>query len=120
MDAMSDEATTERPTTGAAPGKVAMIIRSTAQPGRRGDVFALYRELLAPRAEENEGQEVVVWCDDQHDADTFYLFEIYRDAETMGANAQAAWFADYFAKASPLLAGEPTVGMATPRWSTGL
>lgn len=100
--------------------KVAMIIRSTTQPGRRDEVFALYRELLAPRAEANDGQELVVWCDDQHDPDTFYLFEVYADAAAMGANAQAPWFADYLAKASPLLAGEPTVGMASPRWSTGL
>jgi quinol monooxygenase YgiN len=101
-------------------GKLAMFIKAKARPGRRSELQALYRELLAPRAEANEGQEVVVWCADQHDPDTFYLFEIYRDPAVMGANARAPWFADYMAKAGQLLAGEPEVGMATPVWSKGV
>ena len=100
--------------------EVALFITSKAQPGRRDEILALYTEMLAPRAEENEAQEVVVWAADQHDPDTFYLFELYRDAEAFGANAQSSWFADYMAKAGPMLAGEPTVGMATPRWSKGV
>ena len=101
-------------------GELAMIIKTTTQPGKREEVEALYDEMMAPRAEANEDQQVVVWCADQHDPDTFYLFEIYRDAAAMGANAQASWFADYMAKVGPLLAGEPEVGMATPRWSKGV
>ena len=100
--------------------KIAMIVTSTAAEGKRDELFELYREHLAPRAEANEAQEVVVWCADQHDADKFVLFEIYRDAEALGANAGAAWFADYLAKAMPLLAEEPAVMMADPRWATGL
>ncbi len=97
-----------------------MIIKSKATPGRRDELFALYAEHLAPRAEANEDQEVVVWCADQQDPDAFILFEVYRTAEAMGANAGAGWFADYMQKAMPLLAGEPEVTMAEPMWSTGL
>ena len=75
---------------------------------------------MVPRAEENESQEVVVWCADQHDPDAFFLFEIYSNGEAMGANAAAPWFADYMAKAGPLLASEPEVAMANPLWSKGL
>ena len=91
-----------------------------AKKGKRDEIRHLYEELMAPRAEANDAQEVVVWCADQHDADAFYLFEIYTDAAAMGANAQADWFADYMAKAGPLLAAEPEVAMATPVWSKGL
>lgn len=101
-------------------GKVAMIITSTAAPGKREELYDLYAEHLAPRAEANDGQEVVVWCADQQDPDRFHLFEIYRDEAALGANAQAEWFAEYLQAAMPLLAGEPTVAMAEPRWSTGL
>ena len=101
-------------------GELAMIIKTRAQPGRRDEVRSLYEELLAPRATANEAQEVVVWCADQHDPDTFYLFEIYRDAAALGANAQSDWFADYMARVGPLLAGEPEVSMATPGWSKGV
>ncbi len=100
--------------------QVAMIIKTKAQPGKRDELFDLYAELLAPRAEENADQQVVVWCADQNDPDTFYLFELYRNIEAMGANAQASWFADYMAKAGPLLGGEPEVAMANPRWTKGL
>ena len=101
-------------------GDLAMIIKTRTQPGRREDVRALYEEMLAPRALANDGQEVVVWCADQHDPDTFYLFEIYRDAGAMGANASAPWFAEYMAQVGPMLAGEPEVGMATPGWTKGV
>ena len=100
--------------------KLALIIKSRTQPDRRADVYRLYREHMAPRAEENDSQEVVVWCDDAADSDAFYLFEIYRDQETFTANAQAPWFADYMAAAGPLLAAEPEVVMAAPAWATGI
>jgi len=101
-------------------GSLALIIRSVAQPGRRQEIYDAYQEVMAPRAEANEAQEVVVWCNDAADADRFTLFEIYRDQEAFGANAQAPWFAEYMGRVGPLLAGEPEVTMATPEWSTGL
>ena len=100
--------------------KLAMIIKTTAAPGKRDELYQLYIERLAPRAEANQAQEVVVWCADQQDPDTFVLFEIYRDSDALGANASSEWFAAYMADAMPLLAGEPEVIMAEPRWSTGL
>lgn len=100
--------------------RLAMIIKTKAKPGKRDEIQALYEELLAPRAVENEAQEAVAWCADQHDPDTFYLFEIYRDGEAMGTNAQAPWFGEYMAKVGPLLAGEPDVGMASLEWAKGL
>ncbi|MEM7339286.1 MAG: antibiotic biosynthesis monooxygenase [Actinomycetota bacterium] len=96
---------------------MALIIKSTAQPGQRNAIFSHYQEQMAPRAEDNDAQEVVVWCADQHDPDVFYLFEVYRDAESFGANAQAPWFAQYMETVGPLLAGEPEVSMASPQWA---
>jgi quinol monooxygenase YgiN len=101
-------------------GEIAMIVTTDTQPGKRGEVYELYRELMTPRAEVNDSQEVVVWCDDQQNPDRFHLFEIYSDASALGANASAPWFAEYMVKAGPLLAGEPTVAMAVPAWSKGI
>lgn len=101
-------------------GEIAMFITSRTRPGKRDEVMALYREVLAPRAEENDRQEVVVLAADQRDPDAFHLFEIDADGEAFAANAQSSWFADYIAKIGPLLAGEPVVAMANPVWSTGL
>jgi quinol monooxygenase YgiN len=101
-------------------GDLAIIIRTRTRPGKRAEVHQLYQELMAPRALENEAQEIVVWCDDQHDPDSFVLFEIYRDGAAFGANAQSAWFEGYMARVVPLLAGEPEVTMAEPGWSKGI
>ncbi len=99
---------------------VAMIITSTVQPGQRSAVHELWIDHLAPAAEANDGQQVVVWCDDANDEDTFHLFEIYADHDAMGANAQSPAFADYMGAVMPLLAGEPTVRMASPRSTKGI
>jgi len=101
-------------------GELAIIVKSKVKTGKREEIQALYEQIMAPRAIENDTQEVVVWCADQHDPDAFYLFEIYRDAAAMGANAQSDWFADYMAQAGPMLAGEPEVAMASPVWSKGV
>lgn len=101
-------------------GNLAMIIRTTAAPGKRDELYELYQQHLAPRAEANDDQEVVVWCADHQDPDVFVLFEIYRNADALGANAGAAWFGEYMTAAMPLLASEPEITMAEARWSTGL
>ncbi len=101
-------------------GDLALFISSKAQPGKRDEVFELYEKILVPQAEANDAQEVIAWCADQHDPDAFYLFEMYRDAESFGENAQSNGFAEFMAASGPLMAGEPTVGMANPRWTKGL
>lgn len=99
--------------------QIALFIKSKSRQGKRDEIFALYKEHLAPRAEANSGQEVVVWAADQHDPDSFYLFELYTNADELGVNAQAPWFGEYMEKVGPLLAGEPEVGMADPAWVKG-
>ena len=100
--------------------KLALVITSRTQPGKRDEVYALYQQMMAPRAADNEAQEVVVWCNVADDPDAFVLFEIYRDHGTFAANASAPWFGEYMASAGPLLASEPEVTMATPAWATGV
>lgn len=98
---------------------IAMIISTTVQPGKREEVHALWLERLAPLAEMNETQATVVWCDDHADQDVFHLFEIYADEQAFGLNAQSQEFADYMTAVMPLLAGEPVVKTANPRWIKG-
>lgn len=100
--------------------KIALFIASKARPGTRDQIFELYQEMMVPHAEANEKQEVVVWCADQQDPDAFHLFEIYSDNESLGENASSEFFAEYMEAVGPLLAAEPTVGIATPQWAKGL
>ena len=100
--------------------QLAMVIKTKTQPGKRDEVRALYEEHLAPRAEANADQRLVVWCDDDQDPDAFVLMELYATREAFEANASAPWFGEYMAAAGPLLAAQPEIVMGTPRWSKGV
>lgn len=97
--------------------RVALIIKTRTQPGKRAEVLRLFEQHLAPRAQANPAQELVAFCDDDSDADTFYLVEIYRDRAAQAANGQAPWFFEYLAAVQPLLAGMPEMVTATPAWA---
>lgn len=98
--------------------KVAMVIKTKTLPGMRDKVRQLFEAQLGPRAQSNEAQQLVIWCNDDKDADVFYLFEIYRDFTAVQANAQTSWAAEYFAQVGPLIASSEYAS-ATPMWAKG-
>jgi quinol monooxygenase YgiN len=100
--------------------KVVMIVKTRTQAGKREEVQAAYERMLAPRAEANEAQEVVIWAADASDPDAFYLLEVYRDPDAVEANSQAAWFWEYLTAVGPLLDGQPDVSVGTPKWAKGI
>ncbi len=100
--------------------KVALIVKTKTQPGKREAVRQLYEEILGPRAQANAAQELVIWCADDADSDTFYLFEVYQDRDSQQENGQAPWFFEYLQKVQPLLAGMPEVMTGTPEWAKGM
>jgi len=99
--------------------KVALLVKTKTQPGKRSEVRRLWDEHLRPRVEANAAQEVYFFCEDTQDPDTFYLFEIYANQEAMGENAGAAWFADYLRAVGPLLTDQSEVSTAVPVWAKG-
>lgn len=100
--------------------KLAMLITTRTKPGKRDEVRAMYEEHLAPRATDNDAQELVVWCADHADPDVFHLFEIYRDGDAAQAAGQAPWFWEYLGLVGPLLEGQPEVRTASPTWAKGI
>lgn len=92
------------------------MVRGRAQPGKREEVRQLFETHLAPHATANSSQPIVVWCADNGDPDTFYLWEVYSDPAAMEANGRAPWFGQYVAAVGPLLSGQPDVITATPMW----
>jgi quinol monooxygenase YgiN len=99
---------------------IATIITGRTQLGCRDELAALFEEHLAPRAEANAAQPVVVWVPDEADGDTFHPFEIYTDPAAMAANAKTDWFAAYMGAAAPILDGPPTMRSGVPRWWKGV
>jgi quinol monooxygenase YgiN len=100
--------------------KIALIVKTKTQPGKRAEVRRLYTDILGPRATANAAQELVIWCDDDADPDTFYLFEVYSDRASQQENGQAPWFFEYLQKVQALLAGMPEVMTGTPQWGKGV
>ena len=96
--------------------KLALIVKTRTQPGKRDDVYRLFEKYLASRVQGTDALEVFVWCADKTDADTFYIFEIYADRTVQQVNAQDPAYLAYLQEAQPLLANPPEIMTATPVW----
>ena len=99
---------------------IVLTIRGRAKAGKRDDLLRLFEKHLAPRAEKNASQRLVIWAADAEDGDAFSLIEIYDDPGAAAANANAPWFAEYAAATTPLLDGMPAMTTATARWVKGV
>jgi quinol monooxygenase YgiN len=102
---------------GSVMAKLVLIVRTKTQPGKRDDVYRLFEKHLASRVEDTDALEVFVWCADEMDANTFYIFEIYGDRTVQQANAEDPAYFAYLQEAQPLLASPPEVVTATPVWT---
>jgi quinol monooxygenase YgiN len=100
--------------------KLVLIVKTKTQPGKRDEVYRLFQKHLAARVEGTDALEVFVWCADETDADTFYIFEIYGDRTVQRTNAQDPAYFAYQQEAQPLLATGPEVVTATPLWVKGV
>jgi len=99
--------------------KLALLIKTKAKPGKRDEVLHLFETHLQAAAESNDAQEVIFYCYDTTDDDTFYLFELYADQEALQQASQSPGFAAYMQEAMTLLAGPPEVTVTTPVWTKG-
>ena len=100
--------------------KIALFLKNKAKPGKREDVHRLWDKYLRPRVERSETQELYFFCYDDNDPDTFYIFELYNDRQSLVDNGQAEWFADYMREVGPLLQdGMADFGSTTPVWAKG-
>ena len=94
-----------------------MIIKTKTQPGKRAEVRTLWEQHLKGPLLDNDAQELYLFCEDNHDEDTFVLVELYSSEAELHKNAGAAFFSEYMQKVGPLLAGQPEVSMTTPVWA---
>ena len=100
--------------------KLALVIKTRCQPGKRDEVRDLWQKHLQPHSESNTGQEMYVFCYDNNDSDVLYLFEIYSTQEAFGAASQQPWFGEYMGAVGSLVDGQPEVSMAIPLFTKGV
>ncbi len=95
----------------------ALFITHRTLPGKRDEVFRVWKKHLPPNVEANRAHEAYFYCFDDNDPDLIRVFQQYADAAASQVIFTAAWYADYLAEVEPLLAGPPEVSAATPVWS---
>lgn len=101
--------------------KLALFLKNKAKPGKREEVHRIWDKHLRPRVEKSKAQELYLFCHDDNDPDTFYIFELYNDREAFLRNGQTDWFAEYMKEVGPLLQeGKAEFGSATPIWAKGI
>jgi quinol monooxygenase YgiN len=89
--------------------KVALFIKTKAQPGKRDKLRQLWEKHLKPGAEQNPQQQVHVFCMDSTDDDTLFLFEVYSSQAALEAAGQSPAFGNYMQEAMAYLADPPEV-----------
>lgn len=99
--------------------KLAMIVKTKCQAGKRDEVRRLWDEHLKERALANEAQEVIFYCYDNQNENVFYLFEIYSSPQAVEESSKAPWFWDYMKAVGTLLDGQPEVMTSTPVYTKG-
>lgn len=97
--------------------KTALFITHKTLPGKREAVQKLWEKHLQPRIAANPGHEAYFYCFDNNDPDVICVYQQYNDREASLAFVQSDWYAVYVAEVTPLLAGEPSIRVATPQWS---
>jgi quinol monooxygenase YgiN len=100
--------------------KLALFVKTRVQPGKREEVRQLWEKHLKAQAEKNAAQEIYLYCYDDNDPDTLFIFELYHDSQAFHQAGPKPWFADYMKEAAPLLQGRSEVSVATPVWAKGV
>lgn len=100
--------------------KLALFIKVKAQPGKREQVWQLWKELVKPHVEESDRLEVNCYCYDADNPDTICLFEIFSDVSDFETANRSEWFAKYQERVKPFIAAPTEVVFAKPIWAKGV
>lgn len=99
--------------------KIAVFATIKAKPGK-GDEVAAALATMFPVVESEEGTEVYVLHRVEGDPDTILFYELYADAESLGAHGSSDAMKAVGAGLRDLAAGRPEVVIATPVQAKGL
>jgi quinol monooxygenase YgiN len=99
--------------------KTALFVRHRAKPGYRDDVRRVWEKYVRPRAAANAAHEAYYFCFDNNDPDVIYVFQLYSDPDAMTAFLAGAWYPEYLAEVSPLVAEPPQLTPAALIWAKG-
>ena len=95
----------------------AVMVRHRVLPGRRDEVWEVWRRWMGPAVAENPGHLAYFYHFDEQDPDVIVAYQRYRDAEAAEAFLRTEAYASYTAEVEPLLAGPPVVTVLRTLWA---
>jgi len=99
--------------------KVAEIAKIVAAPGKRDELLAVLREMVA-QAETESGTEVYVFHADAGDDVTVWSYELYVDQAARDAHGASPAMVAIGPKVGPLLGGAPELIRLVPSSGKGV
>jgi len=100
--------------------KLALFVKVTAKPGKRDEVWRLWKKHVLPNVQAANGIEINCYCYDANDKDTLCFFELFSDSADFKAANESQWYAEYVQLVKPLLAAPSEVIFADPIWAKGM
>jgi quinol monooxygenase YgiN len=97
----------------------AVLIKHKTLPGKRDEVFAVWKEHMAPAIAANPGHLSYFYCFDNSDPDSIHAFQQYASVEASQDFLKTDTYAAYLKNVEPLLSGPPHITALTPMWSKG-
>lgn len=99
--------------------KIAVFATITAKPGKGDEVAAALATMFGPVASE-DGTEVYALHRKQGEPDTILFYELYSDADSLGAHGSSEAMKAVGAGLRDLVTGRPEITMAVPVQAKGL
>lgn len=99
--------------------KVALIAKLPTKPGRRDDLVAAFDPMMQAVNDE-AGTETYILHLDAGDENVAWVYELYTDADAMGAHGTSETMASLFGSLGELLDGSPELITLTPVVGKGL
>lgn len=100
-------------------GRIAVIAKLTARPGARDQLLAALEPLVGHARDGEEGTLVYIPHTEAEDPDAVWFYELYRDAEALGAHRSSPVMREVGAALAGLLAGPPEIHVLSPRPGAG-
>jgi quinol monooxygenase YgiN len=90
------------------PEQIQVFAVLTAQPGKEAELREILTALVPPTRAE-PGNTCYMIHEDMNKPGSFWFFEIYKDQAAVDAHMKSPYLAAALVKATPILAGEPTI-----------
>jgi quinol monooxygenase YgiN len=99
--------------------KVAVIVKLTAQPGKRDELATAFKVML-DAVESESGTLTYILHSDNGEEDVLWFYELYADNDAFSAHGSSETMKSVGPSLAPLLAGRPELHIVTPIGGKGL